>query len=290
MRYAPPAVIALLDSNEPFAYVDTYKFTLNDGTILRYCAGQQPVRYQPNNEFAPATYLARGVVISGITMHSTRGLKVDEQNLDISAGPNVFVKGQPFMIAARLGFFDGAILQRDRVYYQTWGGGPLGSITLFIGRTSVIDPAGGTKISMAVKSELVVLDTQMPRNKFQTGCKNTLFDDGCTLDKDAAAVAGNLTVGSTRQLLNWADADAGVFDLGTITFETGPNVGVSRTVRVSTGSQLVLVFPLDFVPGATDQFKAYPGCDLTASTCLNKFANLDNFRGFPYVPTSETGV
>ena len=29
----------------------------------------------------------------------------------------------------------------------------------------------------------------------------------------------------------------------------------------------------------------YPGCDHTRATCAAKFANLDNFGGFPWIPT-----
>lgn len=290
MRFAPPAVIALLDSGRPFAFVDCYRFTLTNGDELRYTNGQRDVTYAPNNEATPSTYKAKGVIVDGVTLHSTRGLAVDEQNLEVSASPSVLVNFQPFMRAARLGFFDGAILQRDRLYFEEWGGAPVGPITLFIGRVGPIDPGGGTKASMKVKSELVLLTTKMPRNTFQTSCKNTLFDGGCTLVKNSFAVVGAVEAGSTRQVINWTDSTEGTFALGTVTFETGPNVGISRTVRVSNAGNLVFVFPLEFDPTIGDQFKAYPGCDLTIDTCDVKFSNKVNYRGFPFVPTSETSI
>jgi hypothetical protein len=38
-------------------------------------------------------------------------------------------------------------------------------------------------------------------------------------------------------------------------------------------------------------FTAYPGCDKTQTTCAsNKFSNLVNFEGFPYVPAPETAI
>lgn len=290
MRFAPPAVIALLDSGDPFAIVDCYKYTLVDGTVLRFTNGQTNVRYQPNNEMIPSTYLAKGIIIDGVRMHSQRGLSVDEQELSISAAPDLMVNGQPFMVAVRLGFFDGATLQRDRVYFSSWESPPVGAITLFTGRISSVQPGGGTKVSQKVKSEVVMLKVEMPRNKFATPCKHSLYDAGCGLDKDDFAVVGTVEAGSTRQVVNWSSATAGDFDLGFMIFETGDNVGVQRSIRTSTGSALIMVFPLDYVPNIGDQFKAYPGCDLTMTRCSTRFSNLDNFRGFPFLPVSETGL
>jgi uncharacterized phage protein (TIGR02218 family) len=41
---------------------------------------------------------------------------------------------------------------------------------------------------------------------------------------------------------------------------------------------------------AGDSFSIYPGCDKQQSTCQNKFANLINFRRFPYIPENSTAV
>lgn len=291
VKYAPPAVIALLESGEPFAVQDCYKYTLTNGQVYRFTNGQADVRYQPNNEGSPFLYSADGILVNGILMHSQRGVVVDEQELDVSARDDVLINGQGFIKAARLGFFDGAIVQRDRVYFTNWSIAPIGSVTLFIGRVSTIDPGGGTKIAMKVKSELVLLNQKMPRNFFQTSCKNTLFDGGCTLVKSDFAVLGTVGAGSTRQIINWASATADIYSLGTVTFETGADVGVSRTVKISNGTQLILRYPLDYLPATGDQFKAYPGCDLTLATCGGAlFNNAPNFRGFPFIPPSQTSI
>jgi len=33
--------------------------------------------------------------------------------------------------------------------------------------------------------------------------------------------------------------------------------------------------------------KIYPGCDRVRATCESKFDNLDNFGGFPWIPTKN---
>jgi len=35
------------------------------------------------------------------------------------------------------------------------------------------------------------------------------------------------------------------------------------------------------------QVIVYAGCDKTPQTCKNKFNNLQNFRGFPYIPVKN---
>lgn len=288
MRPVPPAVLTLLQSGQPFVFADCFTITLTDGTVLRYTNAQRNVRIVPPDEPNPVNFIANSILIDGARMNSKLGLDVDEQDLEIFANVGMTLNNQPWMKAIRIGFLDGATIKRDRTYAYNWGQAWQGAITLFTGFVANVDPVGGTKAMVKVKSSLVVLDQDMPRNYFQTGCKHTLFDEGCTLNKPDFAVTGLTEVGTTALTIEWASATAGDYDLGTITFETGPNTGISRTIRTSNGSQLNLVFPFETAPGVGDQFKAYPGCDLTKTTCENKFSNLDNFRGFPFVPPAAT--
>jgi hypothetical protein len=47
---------------------------------------------------------------------------------------------------------------------------------------------------------------------------------------------------------------------------------------------------LPYAPAPGDQFTAYPGCDKSVFTCQNKFNNLLNFGGFPFIPNEETAL
>jgi uncharacterized phage protein (TIGR02218 family) len=288
MRSAPADVITLLNSGLPYVYADCFTITLGDGTVLRYTNAQRAIRIIPPGEVSPATFVANSILIDGMRMNSKRGLEVDEQECSVFANVGMEVNGQPWMKALRIGVFDGATVRRDRVYAYNWGLPWQGAVTLFQGYVSTCDPVGGVRAVMKVKSSLVVLDQDMPRNYFQTGCMHTLFDLACGLEKDDWGETGLVESGSTALQIEWASATADYFNLGTITFETGPNVGISRTIRSSNGSSLSLVFPFETTPNIGDQFKAYPGCDLTKSTCQSKFNNLNNFRGFPFVPPVAT--
>lgn len=75
---------------------------------------------------------------------------------------------------------------------------------------------------------------------------------------------------------------------GTIAFTSGLNNGVIRTIKNWQNGTISLAQPLPSAPANGDTVTVAPGCDKAKSTCLNKFNNLANFRGFPYVPIPET--
>ena len=81
------------------------------------------------------------------------------------------------------------------------------------------------------------------------------------------------------------------FNGGGCTFDTGNNAGTSMEIRdfvEGTSTQdieLFLEMPFDISIG--DIIGLYPGCDKISTTCIDKFDNLDNFVGEPYVPGKD---
>jgi hypothetical protein len=62
-----------------------------------------------------------------------------------------------------------------------------------------------------------------------------------------------------------------------------------QVVGTPTSDQVVISIPFPenyAVAGQT--YDIYGGCDLTSGICANRFLNLVNFRGFPYVPLEDT--
>lgn len=76
------------------------------------------------------------------------------------------------------------------------------------------------------------------------------------------------------------------FTGGLLTWITGPNAG--RAVEVKTWDQttgrLELYLPVGYAIDVGHRFTIAPGCDKRAETCRNRFANILNFRGEPFVP------
>ena len=127
------------------------------------------------------------------------------------------------------------------------------------------------------------------------GLQSNRADAGCGLSKGSFANSYTVTSATTPNKFafsgNGTQIDA-YFSLGEITFTSGQNNGISRGVRsfVNANQLFTLYQALPFAPAVGDTFTAYPGCDKTQSTCLNKFNDLVNFGAQPYVPIPETAV
>jgi hypothetical protein len=77
---------------------------------------------------------------------------------------------------------------------------------------------------------------------------------------------------------------SGYFDNGVITFDSGLNSGLSMEVISYVPGQWVLALPMPYALAAGDAYTMKAGCDYSLATCKNRFDNVVNFRGFPYVP------
>jgi uncharacterized phage protein (TIGR02218 family) len=93
---------------------------------------------------------------------------------------------------------------------------------------------------------------------------------------EAALGGGGAQEGFTNGLLSWSDGG----NAGSV----GP---VAADARCGGGR----MFALAHAPTATvlvgDGFAVTVGCDRSAVTCRDKFANLLNFRGFPHLPGDD---
>ena len=81
----------------------------------------------------------------------------------------------------------------------------------------------------------------------------------------------------------------GWFAGGVLTWETGANAGRSIEVKSWTQAtgQLELFLPMGYAIEQGDAFRIHPGCDKRLDTCIDRFANVLNFRGEPYVPGQD---
>jgi uncharacterized phage protein (TIGR02218 family) len=273
------ALINFLNTNQQFYMADLYTIRLNGGFTVRYTSWDQNLVSGPN------TFTSFRIERSKI--NTIAGIEVDTLEVDVYADQNDMLNGSPWFAAVQQGALDSATLKLERVFMPTAGDTSLGTIILFSGRVSDTE-VSRTMAKITVKSELELLNTQLPRNLFQAGCLHTLFDNGCQLNKANYAVAGTVVAGSKTSINTNLGQGSDYFTLGTVKFTSGVNAGVSRSVRYYSGGAFVFALPLVTTPSVGDTFLAYPGCDKQQSTCSGKFNNLINFRGFPYVPVPET--
>lgn len=263
---------------------DLYTFTLLGGQVLRYTSNDVALT-------AGANTWQLGPILKRSKTKLSVGITVDQLKVQLSAAPTVTVNGVPMMQFITRGGLANARLQVDRLFADA-AGVAKGILPVFTGRIADIN-GGRHEKNINVKSDTELLDVMVPRDVYQAGCKNTLFDGNCGLARagltvtSSAAGASDATRTSFPHLL---PQTPGYFSLGVVTFTAGPNNGIARTVRSHTGGTIVTVQPWPFAVVSADAFKIEPGCDKLQGTCGTKFGNLVRFRGEPYVPAPETVV
>ena len=129
---------------------------------------------------------------------------------------------------------------------------------------------------------------------FQYGCDALLGDGRCGVNLNAAAFRATGTVASVETAaltLNGIGFQDEWATRGSLEFSSGAGLGRTLTVkRHRFGSGVTRVdfwaaIPFAVTVGNSVILKA--GCDKQFATCKNKFANGQNFRGFPHMPGTD---
>lgn len=310
MRNASAALITLLNSNVEFLVADLLTIVPADGsTPVRLTSADFDVSAVSQYDNASHTFSSVGPRFTRGRVKVAVGLAVDDLQLTI-APDNILhtLAGLPWAQAVRQGFLDEAQVMLERAFVPAWTDFSAGTIITFAGRVGKTDPQRN-QIDLEVACDLELLaETQMPRNVFQPGCLHTLFDSGCALSKAAFQVSSAAAAGSTvSSIAATVSGVSGYYDLGTITFTSGVNAGVSRAVKHFTAgspSTIVLARPFSVAPAIGDTFTMTPGCDKAVvlpvpsanagdvrfGTCNAKFNNLLHAKAFPFVPLPENAL
>jgi uncharacterized phage protein (TIGR02218 family) len=285
------ALAAFLNTATQGYLVDLFSFTLSGGQVLRYTSADVPVTVN-------GTTFACGPLIKRGNTNLSLGISVDSLDCTLSPAPDgsTAVNGVPLMQFIAGGGFDGARLLLERAYASAppvlnTAQGWIGTLGLFQGRVSAIARSSRYEAQLTVNSDAELLNVMVPRNVYQPGCSNTLFDAACGLSKAANAWAATATSASDAAQSTFSTAlanAAGFFDLGFVVGVTGPNAGVARTIKQFSGGTITTIQPWPVAVVVGNTFTAYPGCDKTQATCTSKFANVLRFRGQPYIPAPET--
>jgi hypothetical protein len=270
-------------------WADLYTFTLLGGQVLRYTGADRSLTV------GGRTFTA-GPIIERDRISRSTSLQVDSLSLSISSSPGVTVNGVPFMkFLAQSGLL-GAALLHERLFYHDDGGGsfsPVGSCVEFSGTVGAIEGGRHTK-QVTVNSDLQLLDVSLPRDVYQPYCRNTLFDANCGVSRASFTYSSSASAGPTGSdyatIPNTGLALGDhMFDLGKITFTSGANNGVSRTVRQYLRNvSITTIVPFPFAWAPADTFSIQAGCDKSQATCTNRYANVVHFRGEPYIPPPDT--
>ena len=282
---SPGALAAFLNSATQAYMVDLFTLTLSGGAVIRYTSADMPVTVNS------LTYAIGPVITRGKTKLNV-GISVDTLDVTFAADQTININGTPLLQFIATGGFDSARLSLDRAYAAAPGAAWVGMLPLFQGRESDTK-ASRYEATITVNSDLELLNAMIPRNVYQPGCSNTLFDGACGVSKAAYAVAGTATSATdpSRTLFSTALAqDPGWFALGWAVGLTGANAGIGRTIKIFALGNITTIQPWPHAVITGDTFTLYPGCNKTQGACNNKFSNMDRFRGQPYVPAPETVI
>lgn len=156
---------------------------------------------------------------------------------------------------------------------------------LFIGRLSHVSFKGP-------KAEIVVVGLESFFAKpacnwrYHYQCNHVLFNSRCTLssatwgdDRTVATVSSNgLEITVTAD-----DKTDGYYTLGYIRVTISGNYHYRMITSHDVSAKKIKIrFKFESTPSGT--VTLYPGCDGDIETCEDKFDNLANFLGFPYIP------
>lgn len=311
MKTASAPLAALINSGV-FYDCALYTFSLTSGLVIRLVAADHDVWDLAGNRYSCGAYGSGFPKIdaqqSKARGHWKRGLDgdtwtvtimpaVQDQLSGVLTYPDV-VGSTPWLAACRAGLFDQASVSVSRAYFAAPPSPPftsatatcVGSLMLFNGFVDTVECTQTSSV-FTINDYKSLLTITLPRNLYQSSCRNLVFDPRCTLNASTYARSGTALAGSTQSVVQAslsAPSGSGTFQLGRIKFTSGANAGLQRTVAVWTAgyTPINLQSPFPFAIAAGDTFTIWPGCNKTFATC-GLFGNTLNFNAEPFIPVPE---
>lgn len=277
------ALAAFLNATTQAYMVDLFTITLSGSAVIRYTSADVAVVVNA------LTYAVGPVITRGNTKLAV-GIAVDSLDVTLAADVSVTINSVPLLQFIASGGFDGARLALDRAFSSAPGAAWVGMLPLFQGRVSDTS-ISRYEASLTINSDSELLNVMVPRNVYQPGCGNTLFDAACAVSKAGRAAAATATsaTDATKTTFGTGLVQAtNYFALGFAVGVTGANAGVGRTIKAFANGVIQTIQPWPQAVAVGNTFTVYPGCDKTQATCQSKFSNLARFRGHPYIPAPES--
>lgn len=250
-----------------------YKVTRTDGTVQGFTDHDQDL------------------VIDGVTYLASSGFSkfnlTDKSNLEMS---NLQVDG---MIDAGMTADDLRARKYDyadvQIFMVNWKDLTQGKVILLTGK---FGPVTINEYGFQVElNGMAVRLSNVRGDLYQPTCRVDLGSTQCGVDVSPLMQSGTVatTDGARNLTATGLSAADGYFSGGLLTWLTGNNAGDSVEVRswTSSGAAIVLYLKSRAAITVGNTFKIQPGCDKLFSTCQEKFNNVANFRGEPYIPGTD---
>jgi len=133
-----------------------------------------------------------------------------------------------------------------------------------------------------------LLQKKLLSMSIQNYCNNALFDELCSLNRASYEVTATVSaaIGITLQSATFATFPDGYWFLGNATLVKDGDTQVAL-ITAHTGNTISLQYRFTGIETG-DDVVVVPGCDKRAETCLNRFSNILNHTGYPYLVEEGT--
>jgi uncharacterized phage protein (TIGR02218 family) len=277
MRPIPPLLQAKLDSGVT-TLAHAWKLTRRDGVVMGF------------------TDHDRDLVVDGVTCRACTGFTSSEatSRFDLSVD-GAEISGA--LADDALTDADLAAGRYDAARIETWlvdWSEP--SLKLLTARGTLGEVKREGQAFAAELRGLADLLSQESGRLYTAKCGADLGDARCKVDlgnpalhgSGAITVVDGTSIFVCSGLAAFADA---LFSAGRLTWTSGANAGLSIEIKqhrqISGHAQLTLWQAMSEPIAVGDAFTVTAGCDKSFATCRNRFANTDNFRGFPQIPGND---
>ncbi len=251
-----------------------WKIVRRDGAVQGFTDHDTPLVFD-----GVAFDAATGFTASEV--QSTLGLAVD--NLTVTGALSAATLNDADLAA---GLYDDADIEIWRVNWAApdqrvlMRKGSLGEVT-----------RGKTAFSAEVRGLAHRLNQPVGR-VYGYSCDADLGDARCGKNIATADFSATATVLAVTDNRRFTTADLAAyasdwFSGGKLTFTSGANAGRAMEVKRHGPGSIELWQAMSETVAPGDGFALTAGCDKQFATCKAKFANVVNFRGFPYMPGND---
>ncbi|QDM16583.1 DUF2163 domain-containing protein [Tardiphaga sp. vice352] len=277
MRSVPAALQARLDSGVT-TLAQLWKLSRRDGGVLGF------------------TDHDRDLVIDGVTYRAGTGFGASEASqrfdLSVDGGEVAGALDDDVLTEADLaaGRYDAAGIE---AWLVDWSDVTL-KLLVARGRLGEVRREG-TAFTAELRGQADLLSQESGR-LYTAKCGADLGDARCRVDLASAAYRGSGSVqaveGTSLFTATGLDGFADRwFSAGRLSWVSGGNAGLSIEIKLHRNIdgevRLTLWQAMPEPVAIGDAFTLTAGCDKLLATCRDRFANADNFRGFPHIPGND---
>lgn len=268
-------------------YTECVRITRVDGTVFRFTAHDKPLRIQEPNGRSEIYQSANAFSLT--SLETSTGLVVSNMDIDGAIDDDAITEND-----LRNGLYDNANVELFLAYWSNSKVMVLPLRTSWIGEIQMDGPKYKVDLrgiaqrlaqtfikgtSLECRYDFADVD---PLNTAQSHCK--LNASLYTTAFEVAAVESRDTFSVTAMDPEY---DENGYQWGRATWTSGGNLGVSMEILRQYERRIQLFLPMHTVIEVGDTLNMILGCSKTYDACCNKFNNVVNFGGEPFLKGND---